>query len=105
VIASTAAVRQAHGLVDRASAGALDNHLRDLIAQAKVNPMRMVELSVLLAEMVAALQPREPAALHAEYLRHAHAAYTRGDRFGWVISAEREYQRLKKRRLRKGASA
>jgi hypothetical protein len=108
VIPSVAAVRQAAGLVDLAREDALHARTRDLINQAKANPVRAVELISLLAEMVAVLQRRDrepPTELHEEYLRYTHAAYERGDRFGWVIAGEREYQRLKKRRQRKEVTA
>jgi hypothetical protein len=67
-----------------------------------------VELVVVLAELAAAHQPEvldTDEAAHEEHLRLAHAAFTRGLCLEWVITGEREYQRLKKRRLRKGASA
>jgi len=112
VIASTAAHRQAAGLVDIATEGKLDQHTRGLIEVARTNPVRAAELIRILADSVAALSPVRPdiritppdAALSAPnllaYLRRAHAAYSRGMRLPWAIEGEREYQRLKKRHLR-----
>lgn len=115
MIASTAAHRQAAGLVSLADDGRLSDHTRGLIEQARTNPVRAAELIMVLAEMVAGLQPARPAVPIPElpprepdptvppltrYLRKAHAAYVRGSRMPWAIDGEREYQRLKKRNQR-----
>ena len=115
MIASTAAHRQAAGLVSLADDGRLNDHTRGLIEQARTNPVRAAELITILAEMVAGLQPERPAVPIPElpprepdttvppltrYLRKAHAAYVRGCQLPWAIEGERDYQRLKKRNQR-----
>lgn len=115
MIASTAAHRQAAGLVSLADDGRLNDHKRGLIEQARTNPVRTAELIMVLAEMVAALQPVRPAIPIPElpprepdltvppltrYLRKAHAAYVGGCRLPWAVDGERDYQRLKKRNQR-----
>jgi len=121
VIASTAALRQAAGLVDLAAEGKLTQHTSGLIEVARANPVRAAELIVALAETIVALQPgnrpsvtvpdpepRGPAPdidpLMA-YLRRAHTAFANGCDQPWAIQGEREYQRLKKRAQRARARA
>ena len=116
MIASTAALRQAAGLVDLAAEGKLAQHTGGLIEVARANPVRAAELIVALAETIIALQPgsrpgvvvpdpdpREVAPdvdpLQA-YLRRAHSAFANGSRAPWAVQGEREYQRLKKRAQR-----
>ena len=41
---------------------------------------------------------------YERYLKRAHAAFGRGERLEWVTTGEREYQRLRKQRVRKGAA-
>lgn len=102
MIISSNAVEQADRLVADAVDEVLDERVQDLMAQARTDPRRMVELVVKLSERVADViaPPDSPAAL-----RRAHAAYTGGDRRRWVVDGERAYQRAKKRRLRAAARA
>jgi hypothetical protein len=103
LIISTKALRQTERLIELSADDQLDGHLADLLAQAKADPQRMVELIVKLTERVAAALPPRP---HSPIeLRRAHAAYTLGDRGFWAAEGERTYQREKKRRLRAAARA
>lgn len=103
MIISTKALRQTERLIELSADGQLDDHTADLLAQAKADPQRMVELIVKLTERVAATIPPRP---HSPVeLRRAHAAYTLGGRGFWAIEGERTYQREKKRRLRAAARA
>jgi hypothetical protein len=97
-----AAVRQAYRLVDLAQDGRLDEETRHLLAQAAVNPTRMVDLVVFLAEMVGTVKapPNPNDETYQKYLKRAHAAYTKGVRGEWAVDGEREYQRLRKQRER-----
>jgi K+-sensing histidine kinase KdpD len=103
LIISSNAVEQADLLVQAAAEEELDERLPDLMAQARTDPRRMVELVVKLSERVAlTIEPRpdSPAAL-----RRAHAAFAAGDRRWWAVEGEKTYQREKKRRLRAEARA
>lgn len=61
-----------------------------LVPWVKDNPEHFVEVLLALASMADPNKRR----------RDAHAAYTRGDRTPAVIAMEREYQRLRKRKVR-----
>lgn len=103
MIPSLAAVQQAHRLVDLSCDGVIDQEARNLRTQVTTNPMRVVELVFALADMAAVSRP--PAIPRDEdgyqrYLKRAHAAHARGERLEWVVAGEREYQRVKKQRLR-----
>ena len=107
MIPSMAAVRQAMMLVEQACAGTVEERARDLVNQAVVNPTRTVEVVLALADMVAASRPPElptDDVSYERYLKRAHAAFGRGERLEWVTTGEREYQRLRKQRVRKGAA-
>jgi hypothetical protein len=111
MIPSLAAVRQACALVDKAHDGDLpDSVHRSLVNQAVVNPVRLAEVVLALAGMVAASRPPElprNEESYEKYLQRAHAAHARGERLEWVLTGEREYQRLRKERKRqeqKGAA-
>lgn len=103
MIISSNAVEQADLLVQAAADEELDERLPDLMAQARTDPRRMVELVVKLSERVAlTIEPRpdSPAGL-----RRAHTAYAAGDRRFWAVEGERIYQREKKRRQRAEAKS
>ncbi|WP_409186685.1 hypothetical protein F9C11_21590 [Amycolatopsis sp. VS8301801F10] len=112
---SAAARRQAGVLVQLAADGGFGRHVTGLVAQARENPARVVEVLGVLAAAVAGGDPVRPAGkLPAamplpvdlsvppltRYLRRAHAAYSGGSRLPWVVEGEREYQRIKKREQR-----
>lgn len=98
MIISSNAVEQADLLVQAAADEELDERLPDLMAQARTDPRRMVELVIKLSERVAlTIAPRPDSAAGR---RRAHAAYAAGDRRFWAIEGEKAYQREKKRRLR-----
>lgn len=99
VVPSLPAAEQARRLIDLARAERLAPEAADLTAQARVNPHRMVELVLFLADAVATAQrfefPDDDDAFR-KYLRRCHAAHARGVEADWVRAGEREYQRIKK---------
>lgn len=98
MIISSHAVEQADRLVQAAANEQLDERIPDLMAQARTDPRRMVELVVKLSERVAlTMHPRLDSVVGR---RRAHAAYKAGDRRWWAVEGEKAYQREKKRRLR-----
>lgn len=109
MVPSLAAIRQACSLVDQAQDGDLTELVhRNLVNQAVVNPVRLAEVAVALAEMVAASRPPElprDEISYERYLKRAHAAHTMGDRSEWVVTGEREYQRVRKQRQRQAKLA
>lgn len=68
-----------------------------LVQQAQMSPERLADM---LMSMAGLLADAEPPSLprneetFRKYLRRAHAAHTRGERYEWVMVGEREYQRL-----------
>lgn len=102
IIPSTAARRRAEQLIDAFHDGRLPGLKQYLVRQTN-QPAIAAELIVALVEIAAEARPPIPPSRdpeeHACYLRAAHAAYTRGERHQWVMDGEREYCRLKKRRL------
>lgn len=102
MIPSLLARRRAEQLIDAFHDGRLADLAPYLLHQATA-PRVAAELIVALTEIAAEARPPQRPSVnpeeHASYLRAAHAAYFRGERHQWVMDGEREYCRLKKRRL------
>jgi hypothetical protein len=102
VIPSLLARRHAEQLIDAHHGGRLAALVPHLVHRAATTPRPMVELLVALAEIAAearpVLEPSEDSEEHARYLREAHAAYRRGERYQWVLEGNREYERVRNRR-------
>jgi hypothetical protein len=102
IFASPARRRYAERLVEDARGGGIDKHEDHLRTLVTTKPREAVELLAALTELVARQRkwygPSNDSAEHQAYLRAAHAAYNRGERFLWVVDGELEYQRNKKRR-------
>lgn len=92
--------RYAMSLTDMAQRGNLHRLLDAIEYDAQTNPRKSVDLIVALAELSARNNKSPGSEDLATFLRAAHAAYNRGERFNWVIDGEREYQRNKARRSR-----
>lgn len=102
LVVSLPARRRAEQLIDAFYEHRLAGLVPYLVRQSN-EPSVAAALIVALVEIAAEARPHErPSAdpeEHAAYLRAAHAAYFRGERHQWVMDGEREYCRLKKRRL------
>jgi hypothetical protein len=67
------------------------------INMARMNPERVADMLISMASMVADATPPDlpqDEQTYRKYLRRAHAAHARGERFEWVVVGEREYQRV-----------
>lgn len=69
-----------------------------VVERARLEPGRLADMLLSMAALLADSTPPDlprDEETFKKYLRRAHAAHTRGERYEWVVVGEREYQRLK----------
>jgi len=97
----------ANTLVEEYRKGRLGDRYQALAGRFRTSPNEGADLVLVLARMVALLDP-DPDINHVRYLRRMHAEYVRLDkapqlRTPEIKAGEREYQRRRKRNRRRAA--